>query len=243
MPDILQVLVHLTTTKHDDLILAPIGQALAPSLKHKITQIDALPETARTEEPYARELEETDDLHDDFHEASQTTIDAALVCPTVSEDDKTFLRNIKTTFVADAAERRARFVDEAENARKRRAKLADYETKLKAWTVAPGHSLYDWIEGMIAAGEKMHTLLGQRADVYALSRKDAIKLRGQALGLLKDLRRGIRRAVEEDPSLPRDLEARLFSHLDTLTAMLKNKAANKSEPASPPATPEPTDPK
>lgn len=245
MSDLLQVLVHITTTKHADLVLTPIGQALAPSLKNKIKLIDALPEPLRATEPYARELEETDDIHDAFHEASEQSIEAALVCPTVSEDDKSFLLDVKSTFVGEAAERRARFVDEAENARKRRAKLPDYEVKLKAWTVAPGHTLYDWIDGMVRAGESLHSLLGQRADAYALSRKEAIKLRGQSLGILKDLRRGIRRAVEEDPTLPRDLEARLFSHYDTLNSMQKKRVAAKAEGTTPPpaaAAPVPSDP-
>ncbi len=226
------VLVHITTTKLPDLQLVPIGQAYVPVCTSTLANIDALPDALKAQ-PYRDELDEADDLHDDFHESGQGYIDSALLCPAISKDDKTFLAEVRAVFLAEAGERSATFVNEADKARERRAKLPAYEVKLKAWTVAPGQSLHDWIDGYIAAGEKLHTLLEKRADVLSQSRKDARILRSKALGILRDLRRSIRRAVELDPALPRDLEARIFGYMDTLSAMIKSKPAEKDEPGAP----------
>lgn len=223
------VLVHITSTKLPDLQLVPIGQAHVPLCMSMLANIDALPDAVKTQ-PYRDELDETDDLHDDFHEAGQGYIDSALLCPAISKDDKAFLSDVRAVFLAEASERSASFVNEADKARERRAKLPAHEAKLKAWTIAPGQSLYDWIDGYVSAGEKLHTLLEKRADVLSQSRKDARTLRSKALGMLRDLRRSIRRAVELDPALPRDLEARLFGYMDTLAAMVKSKPAEKDEP-------------
>lgn len=236
MPMVLQVMTHLVNVKLNDLMSVPIGQAYVPGIKNKIAQIDALPDSLKSE-PFADELSVWDDRHDAFHEAGEKYLDGALSCPSVSAEDKGFLSDIKANFMPSAAERRAGYAEEADVARQRRGLLGNYETQLKAWTVAPGHTLYDWIEGMIGAGEKLHLLLGQRADMNAKNRKDAMRLRGEALGMLRDLRRGIRSSVRDDASLPRDLEARLFGLMDTLEGMVHNKSAASGEPAAQPGEP------
>lgn len=229
------VLAHLTTTKYSDLALAPVGQAYAPMLTSKLAEIDGLPPELKAE-PFRDELDQSDDLHDDFHAASQGAMDASMICPSVSKDDKVFLGEVRTVFVPDAFERASSYAKEADRARERRTKLPAYEAKLKAWPVAPGQSLYDWIEGSIAAGEKLHTLLEQRSEILSKSRREAMQLRSQALGLLRDLRRGIRSAVQQDAALPRDLETRLFSYMDTLDAMVRSKPAETPETPETPET-------
>ncbi len=233
------VLVHLRTTKVADLNLAPIGQGYEPMFKSTLAEIDALPQ-GLSAEPFRDELDVGDDLHDAFHEASQGYIDMALVCPSVSKENKAFLSDVRLHFVPDAMERVASFAKEADKARERRALLPSYELKLKAWPVAPGQSLYDWVEGYISAGEQMHSFLEKRAEVLSKSRVEARRLRSLALGMLRDLRRGVKSAVRFNAALPRDLEASLFSYMDTLDDMAKNNAAHKAET---PAAPEPAGPK
>ncbi|HVK65888.1 MAG TPA: hypothetical protein VM694_15510 [Polyangium sp.] len=53
----------------------------------------------------------------------------------------------------------------------------------------------------------------------------AIKVRSATLGLLSRFRAALIDEIEEDPALPRDLEARVFSYLDELQTMREQAAA------------------
>lgn len=89
------------------------------------------------------------------------------------------------------------------------------------------------------AGDRINELLSQRADIPTDARRDAGRLRNETLGMANRLRAEIAREVSKTPSLPRDLEQRLFGYLDTLTAM-QAAPGQPVDPAAPPAPGSPT---
>jgi hypothetical protein len=97
-------------------------------------------------------------------------------------------------------------------------------------------SLYDWCNGFVAQGEQIGTLLGQRADITAQSRREAGKLRASTVGILGRFRAALADEMAIDKSLPADLDAKVFGYFDELSAMRAHALAGQTKkPTAPPA--------
>jgi hypothetical protein len=66
----------------------------------------------------------------------------------------------------------------------------------------------------VAAGEKIDTLLSERAD--AKDRAEAATLRADTIGLLNRLRKSLKVEQKNNPSLPADLDTQVFGYFDLL---------------------------
>ncbi|WP_437576886.1 hypothetical protein [Sorangium sp. So ce887] len=122
---------------------------------------------------------------------------------------------------------------------KRKKILKQHKADLERFPVADGETLHDWISGFLDAGERLHSMLSDRADVKETSRKGAGALRAATIGLLSRLRAGLTDEVEHNSKLPSDLDAQVFGYLDELhvpraaAARVKKKRAVPEAPAPP----------
>lgn len=86
------------------------------------------------------------------------------------------------------------------------------------------------MNSFLAAGNDINQLLNDRSLTHAEPiSASAIKIRTTTLGLLSRLRATLIDEIEGDPSLPRDLESRIFSYIDQLQAAREESAARRNK--------------
>jgi hypothetical protein len=86
-------------------------------------------------------------------------------------------------------------------------------------------TLFEVATAFLNEGQKLEELLNQRADVPKAVRNQSALARARAMGALRRFRKDLRKEIERDTTLPRDLEQNVFGFFDTLHAM---EAAGKS---------------
>jgi hypothetical protein len=85
--------------------------------------------------------------------------------------------------------------------------------------IAGDLSLYDWVSDFLDAGQSLHELLSNRADVDDTGRKDAGKLRGNTIGLLNRCRSALADEMADNAKLPGNLDQQVFAYFDELESM------------------------
>lgn len=148
-------------------------------------------------------------------------------------------KGIRAAFIPSASELKDSYADEARRAVERRPMLKTLKADLMQFPVPGMGTLFDVATKYLDAGDRINELLSHRADIPTDARKDAGRLRNETLGMANRLRAEIAREVSKNPSLPQDLEQRLFGYLDTLTAM-QAAPGQPADPAAPPAPGSPT---
>lgn len=227
------------------------GKNYEPMLAKKLEAIEALPPAILGGKALAAELDETDTEHDGLGAAIWHTTEAYYRSPRTSPEILDAAGRIRAEFIPTLLDLQASYADEADAAIARKKTLSRHKADLKLFPVAEGETLLDWVTAFLDAGERLNTLLSERADMPQASRKGAGSLRSATIGLLNRLRAGLADELAHDPKLPRDLDARVFGYFDQLhgprlTAATQAKAkkkkdeAKKEEPkkAEPGASPE-----
>lgn len=234
--DLLLGLRNLATERKADLLLSSTGKLYAKKFAKQQAQIEALPEAVRSGRPLAQQLGDKDDDHDGFGEAIYYFIEAILRLPTAPPEVKDAARRIRDAFVPRLATLRASYADEAAAASRKRQALTTRQADLQSFGVPfpAGQTLYAWANSFVDAGEDLDKLLHDRS----LASNDgltppAVKVRSATLGLLSRFRAALLDEVEEDPALPRDLEARIFSYFDQLEEMRAQAAAGRAKKDAP----------
>lgn len=232
-------LENLLTTRHAALVLTEVGSGHAGMLTRQKSAIDALPAALTSGRPMADALSDTDAGYDGFGSGIYWHTESYLRIPTLSEALRAAINRIRTTLIPSLAILQESYADEASAAADSKNELPTIEADLKLFPLAGGGTLYDWATSFLGAGETLSVLLSQRADIDAKTRKNAAKLRSEAIGMLNDLRTAAFREARQRPELPADIDAQIFAYFDTLEEQRKaaNAAKAKAEPAPEPAAP------
>jgi hypothetical protein len=232
LPALKTALADLLENRHDLLVASNAGKTYESILGEKKSLIDALPEALTGGKPFADALSEADDDHDGFGGAIWFLTEAYLRSPDTSAVLRATVLRVRAAFIPELDVLRARYVDEIEAAKNNKSDLATHKADLESIPIANGKTLYDWCGAFVARGELIGTLLGQRADITALTRANANKLRMQTVATLGRFRGALADELTVNKDLPQDLEARIFAYFDELAAM----AAHAKKPESPPST-------
>lgn len=240
LPALKIALADLFDKRIDALLASNAGKTYEPVLRDKKDRIDALPEAMTGGRPLAEAMTELDDQHDGFGAALWYITEAYLRCPDVSTHTRKIIERIRSVFIPELEVIRAPYADEVEAALRNKNDLAEFESDLKAIPLAEGKTLYDWCVGFIAKGEQLGQLLSQRADLSAISRVEASKIRAATVGTLGRLRAALADEMSVNPDLPADLEAQIFGYFDELDQMAADAAAARRRPSQMPPPAEPT---
>jgi hypothetical protein len=219
----------LLDKRRADLRLSKSGRFYEASLEEQSAAIDALPPVLTGGTPLAAEIDTKDAEHDGYGAAIYFTTEVYLRLPDVDPEIAAAALRIRLAFIPALAELTASYAIEAERAMERMPLLASMAADLERFPVAGGVSLLGVATSFLRAGEQLHHLISERADVPKASRKEAAALRPATIGILNRLRADLTREIKKDPSLPRDLEQRVFGYFDTLETM--HAAAKSAKPA------------
>ncbi len=229
----------LLTNRKDALQSFDAGTASQKLLTKKRDALAKLPSVAAGR-PLVDELDTADTRHDGLGYAIWYFVEAYDRHPDTPEPLRAAARKIRAAFIPTLEDLGASYPAQAKAALDRKPALASLQSELSLFPVAGGGSLYDWAEGFLMAGGAIDSLLSARADLETQTRKDAARLRGEVIGLLNRTRKNLALELQEDPTLPKDLDARVFGYLDLLeksAADAQNKGKVAPEiPPPPPAT-------
>ncbi|MEP7126453.1 MAG: hypothetical protein ABJE95_36315 [Byssovorax sp.] len=205
--------------RHKSLVSSGTGKSYEPMLAKRRTSIDALPAALLGGKPLAVELGEKDDLHDGLGYGIWHFTEAYVRNPRTPTEQLDAIKRIRAAFIPMLLELSASYATEAEAAIKRKPLLKTLKADLKMFPVAGGLTLLDWVTDFLDAGQSLHELLSNRADVDDTGRKDAGTLRTTTIGLLNRCRSAIADEVDDDSKLPRNLDQQVFAYFDELESM------------------------
>jgi hypothetical protein len=201
------------------------GAYLEPELIEVRDSIASLPEAIRGK-PQAAALADADVAHDGFGGAAIKVVQGHLLAPDLSDAARDAAGKILEV-LGTLDDLQARYDVEAKAAIEKRAKLLGLQPLLKLFPVADNKTLADWAEAHVVAGEKIGTLLSDRAD--AKDRARAGVLRNIAVGMLNNLRAELGKARKKDPTIPATLDDGLFAYCDQLEAAAEQAAADEKK--------------
>lgn len=207
----------LLTKRQPTLRKSTFGQSYEPLLEAKRIAVNALPEALTGGKPLAEALAQTDDEHDGFGGAIWYLTEAYLRLPEQDPAIIAAITRVRAALIPQMAELRDSYADEAEAAIRRKEQLPEREADLKSIPVAMGgNSLYDWAVGFLGAGEKLATLLSDRADMSSSGRAGSQKLRSETIALLNRARQAIADECAHSTTLSNDLDAQIWGYFDEL---------------------------
>ncbi len=225
----------LLTRRQVALRTSSFGQNYEPLLVTKQTAVNALPEALTGGKPLAEALAHTDDEHDGFGGAIWHLTEAYLRLPAQDAAVIGAVARVRAALIPSRSNLQDSYADEAEAAARRRENLSDIERDLRSIPVnMGGTSLYDWAVAFLNAGQKLATLLSDRADVSASGRTGSQKLRSETIALLNRARQTIADECANSTSLPNDLENQIWGYFDELEQHRAEAVARgKKAPATP----------
>lgn len=238
--NLILALDNLLDVKTALLLSTQIGQSYKPILEGKRNELKALPDSLKGKLPLAAEMGEVDDIHDDAGDSIWHICEAVKLSPIANAEAKGAAQRVQAALVPKRQVLRAPHADEAMAAKKNREKLSALEVDLKGIPYPGGKTAYDIALSYIEAGEKLDTLLQERANIKvntALT-EEAKALRQSTIKTLMNFRAALQDSVEGDAALPRNLEALVFGYFDELSERREENAAGKKEPTSAPPSPD-----
>ncbi len=200
------------------------------------TRISALPR-ALLGRPLVDELDAADSRHDSVGGGIYFITEAYLRHSDTSPELIAAAKRIRAELIPALDSLSATYESEASMARLHKERLTALKPMLDLFPVVGG-TLYDWAVDFVEAGEKIDTLLSERAD--AKDRAEASALRSDTIGLLNRLRKSLKAEQKANPSLPNDLETQVFGYFDLLEsnaaeayATAKRKTPKTDDPKEP----------
>ncbi|HRI71478.1 MAG TPA: hypothetical protein PK156_44900 [Polyangium sp.] len=229
----------LLNRRQSALRTSSFGQNYEPLLVTKQTAVNALPAALTGGKPLAEALAETDDQHDRFGSAIWHITEAYLQLPVPNATTVAAISRVRAALIPSKSSLQDSYADEAEAAARRQENLATLERDLRSIPVSMGGStLFDWAEGFLEAGQKLATLLSDRADASTSGRAGAQKLRSETIALLNRARRTIADEMANASGLPADLDQQIWGYFDELEAHRADAVARgRKDPAPTPPTP------
>lgn len=228
--DVKVYLTHLLTGSRRtevDAIAAAAGYALV--MAGTLGEIQALPPALLGGTPNAEALGAADIRHDGLGNALFYLAKAVLAHPDSTADQKEAARFVLEKVIASRRELSAAYATEAARAAERRPGVEAGRSILERLTIFATNA-YAWATSFLDAGGMLATLLAGRADAK-VDRSPAAGLRAKAIGQIGTLRQIVADAHANDPTLARQLDARLFGFYDLLADMRER---GSTEPTPPP---------
>ena len=225
-----EMLAHLTLTqlkvglrdlaanRWDDVERSASGRFHALALRRQLERIESLPAVLTGAAPLAAELDAADEVHDGFGAAIYYATEVAFCLPDAAPELTAAARRIRDGLIPNLEELRAPYFVEADRADARRPLLDQLATDLKAFQVTGQGTLFDVAVKFLDAGALLQELLSQRPDTMHLSHRKALLLRAETAALLDRFREDLRLEKDRDPSVPIDLEHRVFANFDSMLA-------------------------
>lgn len=217
---------NLLTQRLTALETSKAGLYYKADVQQHLAAIDDLPPSV-TSAPFKEELRLTDDRHDALGKVIHLVTEIAFVSPDVDPMIVAAAKQIREAFIPTLDELNSPYAAEGERALERQPLLTTFKAQLEMfrlpWSLTK--TLHDVATDFINEGQKLDAILNQRADVPKGVRTRAATLRSKAMGTLNRLRKDVKKELERDPSLPRDLEQSIFGFFDMLHSM---EAAGKS---------------
>ncbi len=223
-------LENLFGKRNADLQVSAAGKLYGPMLAKKHSAIKSLPESLR-KRPLVAELDVADAGHDGYGGAIFAYVESIFVVPGITDATRAAARRIQQAFIPNKSALTDSYAEEAAAAKRNRLKLAERENDLKLFPVAEGKTLYDWVVAFLDAGDQLDVLLDERSLVGVGGKENAGKLRSETLGLLYQFRTTLKTEIANDEALPRDLEGKVFSYFDELSARRKSPKSKTTEGA------------
>ena len=209
------------------------GAANIPLLTLLQSRIAALPK-ALLGRPLTEELDSADAIHDSLGGGIYFITEAYLRHGNAGPEIIAAAKEIRAEIIPALDSLTATYESEASNARLHRERLSALKPKLELFPVVNG-TLYDWAVDFVKAGEKIDTLLSERAD--AKDRAEASALRSDTIGQLNRLRKSLKAEQKINPALPSDLESQVFGYFDLLETNAAEAYAEAKRKAKSPGTP------
>jgi hypothetical protein len=120
--------------------------------------------------------------------------------------------------------------------------LTEMEAGLRSFKLTDEHTLYDVADGFVKNGKKLGALLSDRADALSDADRGKVRnIRSRNIRLINKFRSLLEEELEDNPDLPRDLDARLFGYLDQLAADKNRKSSGSAATRRANPTGEPND--
>lgn len=211
--------------REKSLVSSATGKSYEPMLSTRRTAINALPAALTGGKPLAVELGEADVLHDGIGISVWYMTESYFRNPNTPTELLDAAKRIRAAFIPALLELSASYASEAEAAIKRQPLLKTLKADLKMFPIAGGLTMYDWVSDFLAAGQSLHEMLSNRADVDDTGRKDAGKLRTTTIGLLNRCRAALADEMDDNAKLPRNLDQQVFAYFDELETMRASAAA------------------
>ncbi|NUN16148.1 MAG: hypothetical protein HUU55_21180 [Myxococcales bacterium] len=181
-----------------------------------IARIDALPAALRGR-PLADLLFDSDVTRDNWLRALWYYCQMVKFCPTTTEAMRQAAHSLTERFGISLSDTRDTYAENQAKA-EQHEKWITVEGPILAQISTPDQrTLAAWMEDFIQSGKVFGVMLGERGDTIAeADRSAAMTLRGEALGLLTELRTVLRREINARPELPANLDIPIEHHADIL---------------------------
>ena len=227
LADLWLVLDNMVGRRMAAVQLLAMGALFEQQLRALHARIGEIPGVRDTSRPFADELAEVDSDHDLYGRASDLLLQFyETLAPKLSGDLNATVARARKAVIGSSGELAVGYIDQAQNAKRRRPGLADAEEVLSLLPVAELGSLKEVAERYIAKGEEIDTLLDARGDAEAVREQESGPLRFKALSLLARLSDAIQLQLEmeeeaelDSPKLPGNLNARIFGYANALVQL------------------------
>lgn len=231
LSDLALGLDDLHDKREKSLVSSATGKSYEPMLANRRTAINALPAALTGGKPLAAELAEADALHDGIGISVWYMTESYFRNPSTPAEQLDAAKRIRAAFIPALLDLSASYATEAEAAIQRQPLLKTLKADLKMFPIAGGLTMYDWVTDFLAAGQSLHGMLSERADVDDTGRKDAGTLRTTTIGLLNRCRAALADEMADNAKLPRTLDQQVFGYFDELETMRVTAAAAAAKAA------------
>jgi hypothetical protein len=232
--DLVLVLDDILGDKQGMLAPTMTFQIFKPSLEERRDVLSLIREALK-QRPLTEAFAEADTLYDSTARAAHYICRGLASLSLLSEDDRALIRQTAETFVPDLTLTTAAYEDEADNARRQAGTLEEMKSALEAFPIAPGITMYSLLAAHVEAGHEIGRLLTERAAITAEDASSRVSeagvLRSRTIGELNQFRDTLSREIEANPSLPRDLETKVFALYDQLNTSRTERRPTKSDAA------------
>ncbi|MEO1272089.1 MAG: hypothetical protein AAFX99_28680 [Myxococcota bacterium] len=236
LTDLWRVLDNMVQRRMAAIQLLAMGALYEQQVRDLHARMGAIPGVRDGRRPFAKELADTDLLHDMYGRAADLLLQVyEVLAPVLSDDLNSAVAKGREVVIGSVSEVTEGYVDQSQRAQRRRPQIEPNAASLALFPVAEVGSLKELTERYTEQGEQIDNLLDQRGDAEAAEDTPSASLRIEALSLLADLAKAIElqrrseRRFNNGAPLPNNLEARIFGYARALI-QLRNSGDTTSTP-------------
>lgn len=232
--EFLNALTDLVTKRAEALGQVTYGVRFLAAANALIAGFAALPE-AISRLPLSDLLALLDDEHDDWGAAIDHLIKAIEEGPDALAPLRPAAELVRSRYMSKRSEVLASYATQDQRGRDRLASLDADKGVLDRVTALDGRPLSAWLGDYANAGTKLGDGLAGRVDTLAAGStsadaKSVQTLRGETRTFVTKLRQQIQADLENNPALPRTLEADVLGYFDELSRLADARAKSPKKP-------------